>query len=410
MTRGVGGSSAQQALAMLQPMMDGVVDIVAAEYAGRIARLQALMREQQVAAMVLYGGTNLRYFTGLQWRPSERLVAAVVPAQGEPHFIAPWFERGTVQDLLVLRGPLHTWHEHESPSELVHQVLAGLGLPMSHSGTRVGLDESMPYFAVAGLQKSSAGLTLFNAHDLTAHCRMRKSAAELALMQRAFDMTLCVHRATAAMLHEGIGTTEVEAFIDLAHRRVGASGSSFVIVLFGVASSFPHGVKDPQTLRQGDVVLIDTGCYVHGYTSDITRSYVFGEASAAVRRIWALEQAAQAAAFAAAQPGTPCSAVDAAARAVVTQAGLGPGYALPGIPHRTGHGIGLDIHERPYLTGNDDTPLQAGMCCSNEPMIVVPGEFGIRLEDHFYMTDTGPRWFTQPSPGVDDPFGLAALR
>jgi Xaa-Pro dipeptidase len=227
-------------------------------------------------------------------------------------------------------------------------------------------------------------------------------------MQRAKDMTLEVHKAAASMLREGIVTTEVDAFIHEAHKKVGSSGSYFCIVLFGPASAFPHGVKEPQTLKNGDMVLIDTGCQVHGYISDITRTYVFGEPSEHQRAVWNAEKAAQAAAFAAAQPGVPCREVDIAARRSLVASGFGPDYDLPGLPHRTGHGIGLDIHEWPYLVGSDTTPLAEGMCFSNEPMICVPGEFGIRLEDHFYMTATGPKWFTQPSHSIEDPFGLQA--
>ncbi|MBH9579040.1 M24 family metallopeptidase [Inhella proteolytica] len=398
MTIGVGGLSPEAALQTLQPMMAGVQDIQPAEYQARIEKVQGLLRAQGLAGLLLVAGTNLRYFTGLRWRASERFVGALLPAEGPLQYIAPAFERGTVEELLMLPGPLHTWEEHESPYALIRRLVPGPVL--------LALDEAAPFFVVDGLQH--AGLVLRNAHDLTAECRMHKSPAELALMQRAFDMTLAVHRATASMLHAGIRSDEVEAFIDQAHRRAGAAGNSFVIVLFGVASSFPHGVKEPQVLKDGDMVLIDTGCYVHGYSSDITRSYVFGTPDAEARRLWNLEKAAQAAAFAAARLGQPCEVADAAARQVLEAGGLGPDYALPGLPHRTGHGIGLDIHERPYLVRGERTPLAPGMCFSNEPMIVVPGRYGIRLEDHFYMTEAGPRWFTPPAHAVDDPFGLQA--
>jgi Xaa-Pro dipeptidase len=220
------------------------------------------------------------------------------------------------------------------------------------------------------------------------------------------DMTLEVHKAVASILYEGISTAEVEAFIDEAHRKVGASGSYFCIVLFGPDSAYPHGVKTPKNLETGDMVLIDTGCRLLGYVSDITRSYVFGEPSARQREIWSVEKLAQAAAFAAAQPGQACALVDAAAREVLQAHGLGPDYALPGLPHRTGHGIGMDIHEGPYLVRGEQTALATGMCFSNEPMICVPGEFGVRLEDHFYMTPTGPRWFTEPAIAIDQPFAI----
>ncbi len=400
---GVGGHSREEALAALSVMTAGVQPIGADEYQARLTRLQGLMREAGVAAVYLHAGTNLRYFTGLAWPASERLVGALVPADGALHYLAPAFEEGTLRDYWQLPGELRLWEEHESPYTLLVRVLGACGVAGDAS---VALSEDCPFFVVDGLRQAAPALQWVNARPMTAACRMRKSAAELALMQCAHDMTLAVHRAAASMLHEGITTTEVAAFLDEAHRRVGANGSYFKIVLFGVATSFPHGVKEPQTLRQGDMVLIDTGCLVEGYMSDITRSYVFGEPSMRQREIWNLEQAAQAAAFEAAQLGRPCQEVDRAARRVLESAGLGPGYRLPGLPHRTGHGCGLDIHEWPYMVEGDLTPLDVGMCFSNEPMIVCPGEFGVRHEDHLYMTSQGPRWFTPPMKSMDDPFGL----
>lgn len=404
MSLGIGGTRREAALASLQPLSDAVVPIGLAEYRERIARAQALMHEQGLAAIYLHAGTSLRYFTGLVWRSSERLVGALLPARGEVEYLAPAFEEGTVRDYQVLPGTIHTWHEHESPYRLLRQRLESLDRA---DGQRLGLCEGTPFFIVDGVREVAADWQLVNARPVTSACRMRKSDNEIALMQRAHDMTLAVHRAAASMLHEGIAAAEVEAFIDDAHRRVGATGSYFCIVLFGADSAFPHGVKHPRPLHRGDMVLIDTGCLVNGYMSDITRSYVFGTPSAYQRKMWNVEKAAQAAAFAAARPGVACEEVDAAARACLESHGLDPGYALPGLPHRTGHGIGLDIHEWPYLVGGDTTPLEPGMCFSNEPMICVPGEFGIRHEDHFYLTPQGPRWFTQPAHSIDDPFGLA---
>ncbi len=400
---GVGGRTREEALADLQGMTAGVQPIGVDEYEARLRRLQGLMREAGVAAVYLHAGTNLRYFTGLAWPASERLVGALVPAQGALQYLAPAFEEGTLRDYWLLPGELRLWEEHESPYALLARVLGDMGVG---SAATVGLSEDCPFFVADGLRQAAPALQWVNARPMTAACRMRKSAAELALMQRAHDMTLAVHRAAASILHEGITTTEVAAFLDEAHRRVGASGSYFKIVLFGVASSFPHGVKEPQTLREGDMVLIDTGCLVEGYMSDITRSYVFGTPTARQREIWNLEQAAQAAAFEAAQLGRACQEVDRAARRVLEAAGLGPGYRLPGLPHRTGHGCGLDIHEWPYMVEGDLTPLDVGMCFSNEPMIVCPGEFGVRHEDHMYMSADGPRWFTPPMKSLDDPFCL----
>jgi len=217
---------------------------------------------------------------------------------------------------------------------------------------------------------------------------------------------MAVHKAVARILRVGISTQEVTNFIDQAHRKVGAGGGSyFCIVLFGEDSSYPHGVKSPKTLEENDIVLIDTGCQVEGYNSDITRTYVFGEPNQRQREMWLVEKMAQIAAFDAAKIGVACGDVDVAARDYLASQDLGPDYETPGCPHRTGHGIGLDIHEWPYLVRSDRTPLAKGMCFSNEPMLVLPNEFGVRLEDHFYMTDNGAKWFTEPSYSIDDPFG-----
>ena len=336
------------------------------------------------------------------------MVGAIIPATGAIQYIAPYFEQDTLRDYMVVEGDVNVWHEHESPFRLFVDTLQRMGISLDKvSPPRIGLSEDTPFFIADGISPLAAGIQLVNAQPVTAHCRTRKSVSEIALMQRVKHMTLEVHKAAASILVEGITTTAVNAFIHEAHRKVGAPGSYFCIVLFGAATAFPHGVKNPQTLKRGDMVLIDTGCQIEGYISDITRTYVFGEPSERQRAVWVAEKAAQAAAFKAAQLGVPCKEVDLAARQSLVASGFGPDYNLPGLPHRTGHGIGMDIHEWPYLVGSDNTPLAEGMCFSNEPMICVPGEFGIRLEDHFYMTSVGPEWFTAPSKSIDDPFGLA---
>ncbi|MGJ8561953.1 MAG: M24 family metallopeptidase [Alphaproteobacteria bacterium] len=401
-TKGVGGKTKEEALASLSDMTAGAVPTPQSEFEARIAKAQSFMAEQGLSALYLNAGTNLYYFTGTRWRASERMVGALVPQSGPPIYIAPAFEESTLTQFMGIKGKVAVWEEHESPYPLVGKVLKEWGI----EDGRVGLDESTAFFVSDGLAKASPEYNFESATAVTAGCRMIKSQAELALMQRAKDMTLEVHKATASMLYAGISTTEVADFIDEAHRKVGAaSGSFFKIVLFGEASSYPHGVKDPQTLKDGDMVLVDTGCQLHGYISDITRSYVFGTPSARQREVWDAEKAAQAVAFDAAQIGVRCGDVDLAARKELEARGFGPGYETPGLPHRTGHGIGLDIHEWPYLNWGDNTLLEPGMCFSNEPMICVYGEFGVRLEDHFYMAADGPVWFTEPSKSIDDPFG-----
>lgn len=401
MTVGVGGVSVDQALAQLADRTTDIKRIGADSFRARMEKLQAMMRERGVAAVYLHAGTNLFYFTGLKWSPSERMVAAIVPANGDVQYIAPRFELDTLRDYWQIPGEIHAWEEHESPYELLGQAFAALG----ESGTLL-IDEVTPFFIFDGIRKANPSIATEAAQPLTQYIRSRKTDEEIALIQRAHEMTLEVHRAAASILREGITTGEVVSFIDQAHRMVGAdNGSYFCIVLFGVATSFPHGVKDPQVLKAGDWVLVDTGCLLDGYNSDITRSYCFGSPTDRHREAWAAERAAQIAAFEAAEIGQPCEVCDAAARRVLEAAGYGPDYLLPGLPHRTGHGCGLDIHEGPNLVRGEKTPLAEGMVFSNEPMLVLPGEFGVRLEDHFYMTSDGPVWFTEPSKSIDDPFG-----
>ena len=405
---GIGGKTMDQALAALSDMTGDMGAISRIEHLARIERAQCFMRDNGIAAVYLNAGTNMSYFTGTKWYASERMVGAILPASGALEYIAPAFEESTIRDFMLVEGAVNTWEEHESPYQLFIDVLGRMGIaPDSAAPPRIGICESAAFFIADGIRPLAAGYALENAKVVTAFCRSRKSHAEIALMQRVKDMTLEVHKAAASMLYEGITTVAVADFIARAHRKVGAPGSYFCIVLFGEATAYPHGVSYVQTLKQGDVVLIDTGCQLHGYISDITRTYVFGEITERQRFVWNAEKSAQQAAFAAARLGAPCSAVDAAARASLEANGFGPGYKLPGLPHRTGHGIGMDIHEWPYLVGNDSTPLDVGMCFSNEPMICIPGEFGIRHEDHFYMTEAGPKWFTEPAHTIDDPFGLA---
>lgn len=405
MTIGVGGSTAEQELARLSDMTQGREPIKEREFQARINKAQKLMQSNGIDAVYLNAGTNLYYFTGTRWGASERMVGAVLTADGRLEYIAPYFEIDTLLGFMLIKGKVHGWQEHESPYQLFGEILSGMGL----SEGVIGLDESSAFFITDGLAQANPTHNYVNAKPVSAGCRMSKSEAELALLQRAKDMTLEVHKSAARILYEGISTNEVTEFIDQAHYAVGAArGSYFCIVLFGEDSAFPHGVKSPKNLEANDMVLIDTGCQLEGYNSDITRTYVFGEPSQRQREVWDVEKASQAAGFNAAKLGEPCAVVDNAARGYLEEKGFGPGYSIPGLPHRTGHGIGLDIHEWPYLVSSDQTLLEVGMCFSNEPMICITGEFGIRLEDHFFMTSDGPKWFTEPSHSIDDPFAYEA--
>ncbi|WP_417680719.1 M24 family metallopeptidase [Pseudidiomarina aquimaris] len=402
MTIGVGVAQQQQALNALSDMTTDVSPITLEEYQQRVAKAQRLMREHEINAVYLNAGTNLEYFTGLSWYPSERLVGAILYPEGAPVLIAPAFEQGSLTQAMVLPLESVWWDEHESPTDVMLEKLKQrFGCEL-----RLAVDESTAFSFVAKIQNAHPDVTLVDAAGITAPCRMHKSAAELALIQTAMDMTLAVHRATASILHEGISASEVRAFIHAAHQKVGATGSFFCIVLFGEATAYPHGVNYEQYLQKDDWVLIDTGCKLHGYHSDITRTYPFGTASDAQKEFWNYERRLQQAAFDAAKIGQTCAAVDDAVRTELAHLSLKDNYQLPGVPHRTGHGIGMDLHEWPYLVGGDQTVLAPGMCFSNEPMVINPDQFGVRLEDHFYMTDEGPVWFTEPSTSIDNPFNL----
>lgn len=362
----------------------------------RLERLRALLGETGHAAVLLGATASLRYFTGLKWNLSERFTGAIVTAAGGLSYVTPGFERDKVAGIIDVPGEILTWEEDESPYRLIAQAVP--------KGT-LALDDQIPLFTYLGLAREFGTERLQDGGAVINTLRRAKEPAEIALMLHAKAITLEAQRRAWASLKVGTRVSEVVRFIDAEHREAGAdSGNTFCLVSFGDDTTLPHGGESDRALKENDVVLIDTGCRIDGYNSDITRTYVFGQPTKRVREIWNLEKEAQAAAFAAAKPGAPCESVDAAARSVLVRAGLGPGYRLPGLPHRTGHGIGLEVHEAPNLVRGDKTPLSAGMCFSNEPMIVIPGAFGVRLEDHFYMTEKGPRWFTEPSPSLDEPF------
>lgn len=402
-TFGIGGSTITDELNAITSQVNSVKPIQKEEFQLRINNACRLMKAQNSQVVYLHSGTNLFYFTGMHWNSSERMVGALLFPNGKLHYIAPQFEKGTVLDFMLIKGIVNCWEEHESPYQLFSQILKDNGI----ENGEVLIDETTPFFITNGIQQITSELTFSNAKSIVSVCRMIKSNAEIAIMQHAMNITLEVQKAAARILRVGISAKEVIDFINEAHKRYGAaSGSYFCIVLFGIDTSFPHGVKLPKNLEMNDMVLIDTGCKIHDYISDITRTYVFGEANDLQRRIWGIEKETQQAAFDAAQLGNTCSSIDLASRKVLESNKLGPGYKLPGLPHRTGHGIGLDIHEYPYIVKGDETILEQGMCFSNEPMICVQNEFGVRHEDHIYMTKDGPRWFTKPMHSIENPFGI----
>ena len=401
---GIGGSSAEVELAKLTSMRDTAQPISTDEYRMRLAKVRELMDGANITAMYLDATTSLQYFTGMQCHASERLHGAIVSVSGTLAYVCPRFEEQKTRAGMVVEGDFVLWEEHEDPTAAVAAYVIKLA---TKNTCTLAIDSQTPFFIADRLQKADTKLTVVNAENLIFTCRRIKSPAEISLLSQAKAITLKVHQVVARILQPGIDTREVHGFLDAAHIACGMDGrSTFKIVLFGEPTAYPHGVPYPQKLVENDMVLIDTGATLHGYNSDITRSYVFGDPSARQKEIWDLEHAAQQAAFEAAQIGAPCSAPDTAARAVIAAAGFGPDYKVPGLPHRTGHGVGLDVHEHPYIVKGNDLPLEAGMCFSIEPMICSYGEFGVRLEDHAYISDNGPRWFTEPSESIDNPLNL----
>ena len=392
-------ASVPQSIRALRPMTAGIVPITIDERRARIDNARRLMTENRIAAILVEGGASMFYFTGVRWGQSERPFVAVIPAKGELAWVCPGFEEARARELITFGTDIRTWQEDESPYRAIAQIVKDRGIATG----RIGVEERLRFFIMNGVRTEAPALEYVSADPVTAGCRMIKSPAELALIQRANDMTIAAYKAGLATLRDGMTQADLRNNILAAYRAIGAVAAD-VAVSFGEYTAFPHGSVTPQKLREGDVVQIDDGCAVDGYQSDITRTVVFGKPTKRQTDVWNLEKRAQAAAFAAAKPSVPCEAVDAAARKVITDAGFGPGYKVPGLPHRTGHGIGLDIHEWTNFVRGNKTPLQPGMCFSDEPLIAIYGEFGIRLEDCLYITDAGAKFFTEPSPAIDRPF------
>ena len=384
----------------LKPMTAGIVPITDTERLQRIEKAQRLMREQRMDAVLLEGGSSLFYFTGVRWGVSERPFVAIIPANGALAWVCPAFEEARARELIRFGTDVRTWEEDDSPYQRIAEVLHDRGV----TAGRVGIEERLRFFIFDGIRRQAPGLEFVSADPVSAGCRMFKSQAELAIMQRANEITLAAYKATLSTLREGMTLQEFRRNLFAAYNALGAPDAA-ALASFGRYTAYPHGSTAPQQLREGDVVLVDDGCSIEGYQSDVTRTVVFGKPTAHQLDVWNLEQRAQAAAFAAVKPGVTCEAVDAAARKVITDAGYGPGYKVPGLPHRTGHGIGLDGHEWTYLVRGNKTRLQPGMCFSDEPTISNYAEFGVRLEDCFHVTEDGAKFFTEPSPSLEHPFG-----
>jgi Xaa-Pro dipeptidase len=372
-----------------------------AERLRRLTKARALMKQHGIGSILVESGPSLDYLTGVQWSRSERLTAAVIPAESEPIIVTPFFERPSVAESLGVPAEIRVWQEDEEPLKLVADFLRERGI----ARRPVGFEETNRFFILDRLLQQLGKVNAVNANPVVRASRMIKSPAELALMQAAADIMVAAYRYVAPRITEGMTPADISAMIDAAVTAYGGQ-PEFALVLLGEASAYPHGSHKPQLVSRGEVVLLDCGCSVHGYQSDISRTFVFGAPpTAEQRKVWTQMRQGQAIAMAAAKVGAPAGSVDDAVRRTYERWGYGPRYKLPGTSHRTGHGIGMEVHEPINLVHGEMTRLAPGMCFSNEPGIYLPGKFGIRLEDCFHITAAGPKFFTVPPPSIDDPFG-----
>ena len=384
--------------------------ILPEEFQGRLQRAQQLMSEptslaaaQSAAgkfdALFLAPGTSLYYFTGIRWGGSERLLGLVVPRTGQPILIVPAFEEGRLREKLRFPLEVRVWQEDESPTKITAAALADRGIL---SG-RFGIEEAAAFTFFDHLRSAAPAFEYVSADPVSIACRAHKSAHELELMRLACEATFDVFRAVFASLKIGMSQNDIAHHVEAGFSKMGLHGDA--LVLFGASAALPHGSLKPQNLKEGEVVLIDGGCTVEKYGSDVTRMGVVGKPPENVSRAFEIVRKAQDAALDAARAGRLSGPVDDAARAVITGAGYGPDYKF--FTHRLGHGIGLDGHEHPYLVRGSKTVLEPGMTFSNEPGIYVPGEFGMRCEDDMVIAAEGPaQLLTQGfAVSLEKPFG-----
>jgi len=392
--------AAEPDLSGLSDLTGGAVPIQPVERAARLARAQGLMKANGIGAVLIEPGSSMVYFTGVEWWRSERLTAAILPVEGEPCIVTPFFEEPSVRQTLAVPAEVRVWQEDQNPLG----VVAGFLRDRKLAGRPVGIEETARFFAFDGLAHVLPGAKLVSANPVVRGCRMRKSAAEIALMQLATQVTLAAYRWTYDRVERGMTGAEIGALMNAATRKLGGA-PEFALALIGPAAALPHGSREVVRVVEGQVVLMDCGCAVQGYQSDVSRTWVHGTASKAQRTVWDQVARGQQVAFAAARIGAAAGSVDDAVRRYYESQGYGPGYRLPGLSHRTGHGIGLDGHEPVNLVHGETTRLATGMCFSDEPGLYLPGKFGVRLEDCFHMTDAGPRWFSTPPSSIDAPLG-----
>lgn len=393
---GVPGARAETT--SLKPITGGAVPISREERQARLAKAQRLMVEAGISALLLEPGAAMTYFTGVRWHTSERLTAAILPARGEVVIVTPHFEEPSVRETLAVPGEIYVWHESDSPFARVVQALNDRQAPAG----RIGVEAQVRFFVTEGLRQASGAYELVAAAPITRACRMHKSPAEIALMQMASDVTMAAYAHVYPRIAVGMTQDEIGKMMDAATLALGGE-PEFSLVLLNEASAYPHGSRQAQTVREGGVVLMDCGCTVEGYQSDISRTWVHGAASARQRKVWETVRRGQEIALETARIGVQAQAVDQAVRAFYEREGWGPGDRLPGLSHRVGHGIGLEGHEPAYFVGGDTTPLEPGMCFSDEPGIYIPGSFGVRLEDCLHMTEQGPKLFSGFARSLERP-------
>ena len=395
----LGGAAGAQ-VEGLSRITGAAVPIAPAERLARVAKAQALMKAQGLSAVVIEPGASMTYFTGVQWRRSERVTALVIPVEGELLIVTPHFEEPSVRESLAVPADVRVWQEDEDPAAPMADWLKARRL----AGGVIGVEETVRYFVSDGLARRLPDARFTSGSAVVRGCRMIKSPAEIALMEIAAQVTVAAYRYTHSKVELGMTPADIGAIMSKATAALGGK-PEFSMVLIGEAAAYPHGTRQRQVLREREVVLMDCGCTVEGYQADISRTFVFGEPTAEQRKVWNQVARGQQIAFETAQVGTPAGAVDDAVRRYYESLGYGPRYGLPGLSHRTGHGIGMEGHEPVNFVHGEATKLAPGMCLSNEPGLYLPGKFGVRLEDCIHMTAQGPRWFSKPAASIDDPMG-----
>lgn len=381
----------------LKSITTGAVPISANERKARIAKAAKLMQDAGIGALVIEAGSSLTYFTGIRWWRSERFTGAVITQDGDFSVVTPFFEEPSIREQMTFGEDVRTWHENENPFALVSQYLSEKGV----ANKPVAIEDTVRHFISHGIRESGANLEIVSGNAITRGCRMYKSKAEIALMQIANDVTMAAYRYIYPRVEVGMTPKDISGLMNKATTQLGAS-VKFSMALLGKASAYPHGTGQAQEVVEGGVILMDCGADVYDYESDISRTWVMGEPSKLQREVWDTVKRGQEMALEAAQIGAAAGHVDDVVRAYYVSKGYGPAYAAPGLTHRLGHGIGMDGHEPVNFVQGETQALMPGMCFSNEPGIYLPEQFGVRLEDCLYMTETGPKLFSEFAGSLDN--------